>query len=64
MGDPSKGLSAEFSLMLNSSIKPYVGNYTVTCACMLDFDTCIRAVCQLGSMTQRVSAESTSTLPS
>ena len=27
MGDPSKGLSGEFSLMLNSSIKPYAGNY-------------------------------------
>ena len=41
MGDPSKGLSGEFSLMLNSSIKPYAGNYPVTCApflCMLELN--------------------------
>ena len=49
VGDPSKGLSGEFSLMLNSSIKPYAGNYPVTCApihATLIYESCASAVCQ------------------
>ena len=34
VGDPSKELSAEFTLTLNASLQPYSQNYPVRCVCI------------------------------